>query len=151
FAETPGGGRYGIALAWTALTPGRTADAVFKFNLAKNAADIAEAAALFDVPSQNIVYATTDGHIGYQAPGKIPLRLRVAGEAPSAGSWPRPGWAPRYDWQGFVDAKDMPALLDPEEGYIVAANQAVLARGTGPFLTNDWDYGYRSERIRDLI
>lgn len=150
-SNSPGGGRYAISLAWTALTPGRTADAVFKFNLAHNAADVAEAAALFDVPSQNIVFATTDGHIGYQAPGKIPLRLRVEGEVPSDGSWPRPGWDPDFDWQGFVAPEDMPAILDPDEGFIVAANQAVLPRGTGPFLTNDWDYGFRSERIRDLI
>ncbi len=148
---TPGGGRFGISLAWTALTPGRTADAVFKFNLAKDATDIAEAAAEFDVPSQNVVFATADGHIGYQAPGKIPIRVKIPGEVPSDGSWPRAGWDPRFDWQGFVAAEDMPAVLDPEEGFIVAANQAVLPDGDGPFLTNDWDYGYRSQRIRSLI
>ena len=33
-----------------------------------------EAAAKFAVPSQNLVYADTDGNIGYQAPGAIPIR-----------------------------------------------------------------------------
>ncbi|WP_149202363.1 penicillin acylase family protein [Actinotalea subterranea] len=153
-APMPDGGRGSpeVSLAWTALEPGRTADAVFAFATASDAQDIADAAALFAVPSQNIVFATTDGHIGYQAPGLIPVRERVAdGPVPSDGTWPRPGWDPRYDWQGYVDAADMPAALDPAVGYVVAANQAVTTSGAGPFLTADWDYGYRSERIRDLL
>jgi penicillin amidase len=44
----------------------------------------------------------------------------------------------------------MPTAYDPPEGYIVAANQAVSA-GQAPFLTTEWDAGYRSERIRTLI
>lgn len=141
-----------VALSWTALTPGATADAVFLLDTARDAADVAEAAALFEVPAQNIVYATADGHIGYQAPGRIPLRGTVAdGPVPADGSWPRPGWDSRYDWLGFVDPAEMPAVQDPESGYVVAANQAVTAPGAGPFLTTDWDYGFRSDRIRTLL
>ncbi|MGO1317037.1 MAG: penicillin acylase family protein, partial [Cellulomonadaceae bacterium] len=145
------GGEFAVSLGWTALTPGRSADAIFELNLAKDAADVASAAALFEVPSQNIVFATADGHIGYQAPGRVPVRARVDGDVPSDGSWPRPGWSSDYAWQGYVDSADMPAILDPAEGFIVAANQAVVDEGGGPFLTRDWDYGYRSQRIRSLI
>ncbi|MBO1752019.1 penicillin acylase family protein [Actinotalea sp. BY-33] len=141
-----------VALAWTALEPGHTADAVLAFATASDAADVAAAAALFDVPSQNIVFATTEGQIGYQAPGRIPVRARVLdGPVPSDGTWPRPGWDSRYDWQGWVEPSSMPAVLDPAVGYVVAANQAVTASGTQPFLTADWDYGYRSQRIRDQL
>lgn len=150
--EGRGGGRVEISLAWTALRPGHTADAIFAFAQAKDAADVAAAARLFDVPSQNIVFATTDGHIGYQAPGKIPIRARITdGPVPSDGTWPQPGWDSRYDWQGFVQPEHMPAALDPPDGYVVAANQAVTPAGVGPYLTSDWDYGYRSQRIRDLL
>lgn len=141
-----------VSLAWTALTPGRTADAVFAFARAATPRDIAEAAALFEVPSQNIVFATVDGQIGYQAPGRIPVRKKLRDAVvPSDGTWPRPGWDPDYDWQGFVDPADMPAVVDPAEGFVVAANQAVHRAGSKPFLAVDWDYGYRSERIRDLL
>lgn len=141
-----------ISLGWTALQPGRTADAVFAFNTAADARDVAAAAELFAVPSQNIVFATTDGHIGYQAPGRIPVRARVTdGPVPSDGTWPRPGWDSRYDWQGYVDPAQMPAVLDPSSGLLVAANQAVTPAGTGPFLTVDWDYGYRAQRIRTSL
>jgi penicillin amidase len=44
----------------------------------------------------------------------------------------------------------MPTTYDPPEGFLVAANQAV-STSTTPFLTTEWDYGFRSQRIRDLI
>ena len=140
-----------MSLGWTATTPGRTAEAIFRLDAASSASDVAAAAALFDVPAQNIVFATTDGHIGYQAPGRIPIRGTVPGDVPSDGTWPRPGWDTAYDWQGWVPSSQLPHVLDPAEGFVVAANQAVLPEGTGPFLTADYDMGYRSERIRTLL
>ncbi|HLS74142.1 MAG TPA: penicillin acylase family protein [Actinomycetaceae bacterium] len=151
-SPSPGFGGYAVALSWTALDPGRTGDAIFALNRATNADDVAAAAALFEVPAQNIVFATVEGDIGYQAPGRVPVRQEVDdGPVPSDGSWPRPGWDGRYDWAGFVPAGDMPRALNPEEGFIVAANQAVQPAGQGPHLTHDWDYGFRSQRLRDLI
>ena len=145
-------GRTEVALAWTALEPGRSADAVFMLATATGAEDLAAVAEAFVVPSQNIVYATTGGDIGYQAPGRIPIRARVAdGPVPSDGTWARPGWDSRYDWQGYVDPAELPAAQNPPEGFIVAANQAVTDVGVGPYLTSDWDYGFRSQRLRDLI
>ncbi len=65
---------YGVALAWTALTPRPTADAIFALDQASSWLEFREAARSFAVPSQNLVYADTDGNIGYQAPGAIPIR-----------------------------------------------------------------------------
>jgi len=80
------------------------------------------------------------------------VRGRVRdGVVTSDGTWPRPGWEPAYDWQGFVDPEDMPAVVDPPEGFVVAANQAVVPFEEGPFLGVDWDYGFRSQRIRDVL
>ncbi len=150
--EGPKLGEFAVALGWTALTPGYTADAVFMLNTAADADDVRAAAEKFEVPAQNIVFATTDGHIGYQAPGAIPIRQNVPGApVPSDGTWPRPGWDERYDWTGYVSSDRMPRALDPAEGFIVAANQAVLPASSEPFLSRDWDYGYRAQRIRTLI
>ncbi|MBU4336039.1 MAG: penicillin acylase family protein, partial [Actinobacteria bacterium] len=126
-ARVPAGGvATQVALAWTALTPNRSADAVLALDTARDAADVQAAAALFAAPAQNILFATTDGHIGYQAPGLVPVRARVVGSSlPSDGSWPRPGWDSAYDWQGYVEPDRLPRTLDPPQGYIVAANQAV--------------------------
>ncbi|WP_432941468.1 penicillin acylase family protein [Kribbella sp. CA-253562] len=136
---------YGIALRWTALTPGRTADAIFAMNKAQSWSAFRTAATLFEVPSQNLVYADREGHIGYQAPGKVPLR-RVG-----TGDWPVPGWDPRYDWAGYIPFDAMPTEFDPADGVIVTANQAVVPKSYRYHLTNDWDYGYRSQQILERI
>ncbi|MDV3221881.1 penicillin acylase family protein [Intrasporangium sp.] len=141
--------RYAVALAWTALQPTKTADAIFRMNAAGNWSEFREAASVFAVPAQNLVYADTEGHIGYQTPGLIPIR-RSATPGAVPGFWPAPGWDSQWDWRGFVDFDDLPYTLDPEEGFIVTANQAVTA-SQRPFLTSEWDYGFRAERIRTLL
>ncbi|MBB5983269.1 penicillin acylase family protein [Kribbella solani] len=136
---------YGVALQWTALNPGKTADALFAINVAQNWSQFRAAAKQFQVPSQNLVYADTDGHIGYQAPGLIPIR------SIGRGDWPVPGWDPRYYWKGYVPFDALPTEFDPPDGIIVTANQAVVPRTYTYYLTNSWDYGYRSQQILDRI
>lgn len=153
-AGSPTGGLdgYAVSLAWTALTPGRSMEAIFTLNRAATPDDVAAAAAELESPAQAIVFATTDGDIGFQAPGLIPVRSTTISRAiPTDGSWPRPGWDPAYDWQGFVPAAEMPSVLNPEEGFIVAANQAVLAPGVLPLISADSNYGFRAQRIRTLL
>ncbi|MEU1310286.1 penicillin acylase family protein [Streptomyces cinnamoneus] len=65
---------YAVALRWTALDAGKTMDGVFALNQANDFTSFRKAAADFEVPSQNLIYADTKGNIGYQAPGRIPLR-----------------------------------------------------------------------------
>ncbi|MBJ6645560.1 penicillin acylase family protein [Streptomyces sp. BSE7-9] len=140
------GDGYAVALRWTALDPGRTMDAVFAINRAKDWDDFREASELFEVPSQNLVYADTEGHIGYTLPGRIPTRAEK-----HDGSVPAPGWDPDYEWTGWVDQDELPYEFDPERGYIVTANQAVVDEDYPYTLTTDWGYGARSQRINDLI
>ena len=140
---------YAVSMAWTGLEPSQTADAILQLNVAQNFGEFQEAAKSFAVPSQNLVYADVDGHIGYQAPGQVPVRVSAFPGSPP-GYWPAPGWDETYDWQGFVPFESMPSSLDPEAGMIVAANQQVTASAT-PFLTTEWDYGFRSQRIRALL
>ena len=146
------GSRYAVSLAWTALIPGHSAETIFAINQARDADDVATAAALFEVPAQAIVFATADGDIGFQAPGRIPVRAVVDGSpVPTDGTWPRDGRDSAFDWQGFIPFEDLPRMLNPEEGFIVAANQAVLPLGGEPFMGMDFDHGMRSERIRTLL
>ncbi|MBG0833471.1 penicillin acylase family protein [Planomonospora sp. ID67723] len=135
-----------VALKWTALEPGRSADAIFALDAAQNWQEFRTAAASFDVPSQNLVYADVDGNIGYQAPGRIPVRAK------GDGTWPVPGWSGEYAWQGTIPFDELPSLYNPPEGYIVTANNAVADPERYPhLLTRDWAYGYRSQRILDLL
>ena len=147
--DEPGerGSGYAVALAWTALEPAPTADAILALNRASDWDSFRAAAADFSVPAQNLVYADREGHIGYQSPGRIPIR-----RAGNDGTMPVEGWVSANDWTGeYIPFDGLPSVLDPEEGFIVTANQAVIDERYPYLLTKDWDYGYRSTRIREVL
>ncbi|MFI6421417.1 penicillin acylase family protein [Streptomyces sp. NPDC050842] len=137
---------YGVSLQWTALQPGKSMDAIFALDRAKDFTTFRAAAKNFEVPSQNLIYADTEGNIGYQSPGKIPQRTK------GDGALPAPGWDSAYRWKGYIPFAQLPYEYNPDRGYIVTANQAVIDEKTYPdLLTKDWGYGSRSQRINDLI
>jgi penicillin amidase len=133
--------QFQLSLAWTALTPGRTANAIFAFDTAHDWTSFRAAAEQFQVPSQNLVYADVDGNIGYQAPGLVPVR--AAGD----GTMPAPGWTSQYGWTGTIPFDRLPSVFDPPSGYIVTANNAAVGPGFPELITADWDQGYRANQI----
>ncbi len=136
---------YVIALRWTALEPARTFPALWKLDLAQNYEEFRAAVSEFDVPSQNFVYADVDGNIAYQTPGRIPIR--AAGD----GTFPVPGWTDEFEWLGYIPFEELPFAYNPPQGYIATANNAVAASDYPYLLTTEWDYGFRAQRIVDLI
>ena len=98
----PDGGGYDVSLAWTGLRPGRTADAIFAARHGAELPAVPAAARDFAVPSQNLVYADVDGHIGYQAPGQVPVRASATPGTPPGLLAGAGLGVPQYDWKGFV-------------------------------------------------
>ncbi len=137
---------FGIALRWTALEPVTTFQAMWRIDRAQNWDEFREAASYFDVPSQNLLYADVDGNIGYQSPGKIPIRA-----AGHTGQIPVPGWTGEYEWQGFIPFEELPTTFNPPQGYIVTANNAVVGSDYPYLLSANWAPGFRARRIVDLL
>jgi penicillin amidase len=138
-------GHYAIALQWTALEPGRTFEAILGFNRAAGWDDFRAATRLFEVPAQNLLYADVDGNIGYQAPGRIPIR------ASGDGRFPVPGWTDDFGWAGYIPFEELPSVYNPASGYIVTANNAVVGPDYPYLLTADWNFGHRAQRIVDMV
>jgi len=134
-----------LALSWTALQPGMLMKSVLLLDQASDWEEFREALSYWDVPSQNFVYADVEGNIGYQAPGRIPIR------ASGNGSMPVPGWTDEYEWADYIPFDELPRAFNPPEGYIVTANNAVVGPDFPHFLSMDWDAGYRAQRIVELI
>ena len=135
-----------LALRWTALDDDDlTLQAILEMNVARTWDGFVRALEAFATPQQNIVYADVDGHIGYYAPGRIPIR--GAGD----GSVPAPGWTGAYDWTGFVPFDRLPHAFDPPSGRIVTANNQVVPDDYPYYLTRDWGEPYRVERITRLL
>ena len=138
-----------LALAWAALTEENVvARAGFALNRARTVAELHAAGREFTAPQQNVVFADREGHIGFVAPARVPIR-RADNEA--RGRVPVPGWNAKYDWQGFLPYEQMPAIADPASGKIVTANHKITPPGYKPFMSVDWFPPYRADRIDELL
>ena len=138
------GKRY--ALRWTALDPAKNnSESTQALNRVRNWKEFNEALESFTAPTQNIVYADVDGHIGYHAAGVVPIRKSGDGSVPYDGS------TDAGEWTSYVPVAKLPNLYDPPSGIIVTANQRIVGTDYPYFLTHSWAQPYRARRIFDLL
>ncbi len=135
-----------IAFRWTALEPNRLIEALFMLDRASNWEEFRAALELWAVPSQNFVYADTEGNIGYQSPGLIPIR----GEG-HTGLVPVPGWTGEYEWQGYIPFDELPSVFNPASHFLVTANNKVVGDDYPYLLAYDFAVGHRAQRITALL
>ncbi len=135
-----------LALAWTGLADDdRTADALLALDQAKDWPGFVAATRAVGAPMQNILYADTRGHIGFIAPGRVPVRRQ------GDGRWPVPGWSGDYDWQGWIPFDALPRALDPKDGLLFNANNRIVPPAYPWLLTADWEAPYRARRLAELL
>jgi penicillin amidase len=135
-----------LAFRWTALDPDDTTIvAMMRMSEAHNWKDFTSALREFVVPSQNFVYADVDGHIGYYAPGRIPVR--AAGD----GTLPAEGWTGQSEWTGWVPFDELPHAYDPPEHLIVTANNRPAPPDYPHMLGVEWAEPYRAQRILERL
>lgn len=136
-----------VTLQWTAIRePDGAFTSIFRLNTASDFEQFRAALAGYGSPSQNFVYADVDGHIGYQLPGLIPIRAGTA-----HGDRVRDGASGAEEWTGYIPFDDLPWQYDPPSGIIVTANNAAVDDAYPYFIADDWDPGYRAQRITDLL
>ncbi|HVS81764.1 MAG TPA: penicillin acylase family protein [Pyrinomonadaceae bacterium] len=134
------------ALRWTALDPKlNSADSTYLVAHARNWKEFSQALRSFTAPTQNIVYADVDGHIGYHAAGVIPIRKSGDGSVPYDGS------TDEGEWTSYIPTEKLPQLFDPPDGIIVTANQRIVGTDYPYFLTHSWAQPYRARRIFELL
>jgi len=136
-----------LALRWTTTAEADLAlESFFKIDVATNFDEFHAAFAGYGSPSQNLVYADVDGHIGYVLPGLIPIRRGI-----KTGERVRDGASGKNDWAGYVPRDKLPWQLDPPSGVIASANNAPIDAKYPYWMGRDWDPGYRAARIKLLI
>ncbi len=138
--------RRAFALRWVGQEPGTAGYmASLSLNRAHDWPSFLEAARRWLVPSENLLYADVDGHIGWVAAGLAPMR----------GGWdglfPVPGHEGRYEWQGFLPFERLPQSYDPPEGALSTANQNVLPPGYPEVLGYEWAHDARKRRVDEAL
>ena len=95
--------------------------------------------------SFNWTLADREGNIGYQMSGLLPRR-----RAGVSGLVPLPGWDDRNAWKGFAAGSSLPRRYNPQEGFLVTANNDLNSLGRSKPITVSQG-SYRAERITKLL
>lgn len=101
-------------------------------------------AALSGSPAQNFVVGDDSGKIAWTILGRIPRRPDIDGRVPA--SWTDG----KRQWQGWLEPKDYPLIVAPEDGRIWTANARVVGGEKLAILRDGgYDLGARAGQIRD--
>jgi penicillin amidase len=132
-----------IALRWT-LQDGEGL-VFFDVNSAQNWDEFRKAFSNFIAPGQNVMYADVDGHIGYQATGRVPIRAAGDGSLPVSGS------DDAHEWKGWIPFDEMPRVYDPPAGILATANGRITPDGYKYSISTEWDAPWRTDRIYRVL
>jgi penicillin amidase len=109
---------FAVRAAW--LEPGMAPYfGSIEYMRAENFREFVGALNRWGAPSENQVYADTDGNIGYKPAGRFPKRDNWDGLMPVPGDG-------RYEWDGFFDMDVLPEEYNPERGFSGTANAMSL-------------------------
>ena len=132
-----------VALKWTLYDATLNTIPLYEMDTASNWTEFEAALAAWCWPTQNLVYADDQGHIAYQAIGRIPIR--------SAGLTEEPIVNDGDEWEGYIPFQDMPSAVDPPSGFLATANSRVTTLAAPYPITLEWGEPYRAERIYHLL
>jgi penicillin amidase len=132
-----------IALRWT-LQDG-VGQVFFDVNSAQNWNEFRKAFSTFFAPGQNVMYADVDGHIGYQATGRVPIRAAGDGSLPVSGS------DDAHEWKSWIPFDEMPHIYDPPSGILATANGRIAPDGYKYPISAEWDAPWRTDRIYRVL
>ena len=128
-----------LALKWTVYDAALHTLPLFELDSSANWNEFESAAGLWCFPTLNVAYADDQGHIGYQAVGRMPLR--------PGGLAPVPILDTNHEWQGYIPFAALPSVEDPASGIVATANSRITPDGYPYPLTLEWAAPYRNERI----
>lgn len=135
----------GSALRWIAHDPSNEFKTFYMLNRARSYADYRNALTFYTAPAQNFVFASTSKDVGITVDGKIPLKNQ------GQGKYILNGGDTASNWHGFIPFNQLPAVKNPERGFVSSANQS-STDNTYPYYIN-WRFsGYeRGKRINERL
>ncbi len=139
-----------LSLRWTIYDPQNITPSFYTVNTATDGASLVSAFSTFGGPAQNVVYADDQGHIGYHAVGKIPIRGNIATPSPIS-PVPSDALEATAEWVGTIPYDQLPRASDPPNGILATANSRVTNDDYPYPITLNWAAPYRNERIWKVL
>jgi penicillin G amidase len=135
-----------VALKYTATyRPNRGFECMLPMLTARDVTALAAAQDGWVDPVNNLVCADTGGKIAYQCRGELPVRSSAAHRR-----LPVPGWDGSCEWTGTVPFGDLPRMTDPDAGFVMTANHAIVDRDE-PYISYTFSQPFRAERLRSAL
>ena len=136
---------YAIKNGWSEIG-GSPYLASLRMDQAKNWEEFRDACTYFNIPGENMVWADKFGDIGWQAVGIAPIRKTHSGLVPVKGDG-------KFDWEGYLPIIEKPNSFNPENGYLLTANQNVTPDSYTRWdaVGYNWADPYRGNRIKSVI
>jgi penicillin amidase len=134
------------ALRWVAHDPAAINLEAMRLESARTLEEALAVAHDAGLPAQNFVAADAKGRIAWTVAGRIPRRVGFDGRVPTS-------WADgRRRWDGWLDAREYPAIVNPPGGRIWTANNRVVnGPGLGRIGLGNYDLGARAGQVRDQL
>lgn len=133
-----------LSLKWAGNDPSDEIKAVYLINRASGWKEFRSALSTFRTVSQNFVYADTEGNIGINTGGAVPLRKASANII-------RSGETDEFDWKGYIPFEDLPSAFNPDQGYVSSANNKTVDDSYPYYISTDFAVPYRINRIRQML
>lgn len=136
---------FAVRCAWLE-TGGSPYLASLRMDQAKTWEEFQEACTYSNIPGENMIWADTQGNIGWQAVGIAPVRNNHSGLVPVPGDG-------RYEWAGYLPIIQKPNELNPEKGFIATANQNVTPDEYDNWnaIGYSWSDPYRGDRVNEVL
>jgi len=138
--------RRALSLRWVGAEPGSAGYlASLSLDRAEDWQQFRKALERWKLPSENFVYADSEGNIGEQSAGAAPIR------SPEwTGLLPVPGDR-HYSWRGWRPLDELPHSFNPPAGFIATANHKMIAADETHPVSFTWDADFRFRRISEVL
>ncbi|MDH3732823.1 MAG: penicillin acylase family protein [Gemmatimonadota bacterium] len=136
---------YAVRAGWMEIG-GAPYLASLRMDQARTWEEFREACNYSNIPGENMIWADVDGNIGWQAVGIAPIRRNWTGLVPVPGDG-------RYEWDGYLEIKHKPHVLNPDKGFWVTANENLVPPGYEHRDAVGWAWSdpFRSARIGEVL
>ncbi|GAB5473524.1 MAG: penicillin acylase family protein [Maribacter sp.] len=136
---------YAVKCAWLEQG-GAPYLASLRMDQSKTWEEFREACTYSNIPAENMIWADTNGNIGWQAVGITPIRKTHSGLVPVPGDG-------SHDWNGYLPIEKRPNSYNPAKGFLATANEDVTPKDYAyqETLNYIWADSYRGQRIAEVL
>ncbi|MEM7182345.1 MAG: penicillin acylase family protein [Spirochaetota bacterium] len=134
-----------LTVRWATLENMRPSLGIDFLLKAKSVDDVRKELDNYTFINLNYVFADTQGNIGWQTTGKLPIRSK------GNGMIPLPVTDSKDNWSGWIPYEEMPHSYNPARGWVGTANHKTVTKDYPYYYSNMFAPKNRYQRVSELL